>query len=153
MELELYEYKIDKVVFGEKTKIDDNILFINKEELKKIINKDGFFSEISIDIASPGSNTRIINIMDVMQPRCKESDSKSPYPGLYGTMHIAGEGRTYILNGVSVMQTGRRQGIQEGIVDMSGIGASYSLFSSINNIAHDNISNCINYLGNDWENN
>ena len=43
MELELYEYKIDKVVFGEKTKIDDNILFINKEELKKIINKDGFF--------------------------------------------------------------------------------------------------------------
>ena len=134
MELELYEYKIDKVIFGEKTKIDDNILFINKEELKKIINKDGFFSEISIDIASPGSNTRIINIMDVMQPRCKESDSKSPYPGLYGTMHIAGEGRTYILNGVSVMQTGRRQGIQEGIVDMSGIGASYSLFSSINNI-------------------
>lgn len=134
MELELYEYKIDKVIFGEETKIIDNILSINKEELKQIINKDGFFSEIEIDIASPGSNTRIINIMDVMQPRCKESDSKSPYPGLYGTMHIAGEGRTYILDGVSVMQTGRRQGIQEGIVDMSGVGASYSLFSSINNI-------------------
>lgn len=53
---------------------------------------------------------------------------------MFAPMQLAGTGRTCVLQGVSVMQTGKRQGIQEGIIDMSGPGSAYSLFSSLCNV-------------------
>ena len=134
MELEFFDFPVQNVVFGEKTALEGTVLTINREEMARQIDPDGFFSDVQIDIARPGEAVRIINIMDVMQPRCKESDAESPYPGMFSSMQLAGTGRTYVLQGVSVMQTGRRQGIQEGIIDMSGPGAAYSLFSSLCNV-------------------
>lgn len=134
MELEFFDFPVQNVVFGEKTALEGTVLTINREEMARQIDPDGFFSDVQIDIARPGEAVRIINIMDVMQPRCKESDAESPYSGMFSSMQLAGTGRTYVLQGVSVMQTGRRQGIQEGIIDMSGPGAAYSLFSSLCNV-------------------
>lgn len=134
MELHLLDFPVHNVVFGEKTSLEGTTLCIDREEMARQINPDGFFSDVQIDIARPGEAVRIINIMDVMQPRCKESEGESPYPGMFSPMQLAGTGKTCVLRGVSVMQTGRRQGIQEGIIDMSGPGASYSLFSSLCNV-------------------
>ena len=134
MELELLDFPVQNVVFGEKTVLEGTVLTINREEMARAIDPDGFFADVQIDIARPGEPVRIINIMDVMQPRCKEADEESPYPGMFSPMRLAGTGRTRVLRGVSVMQTGRRQGIQEGIIDMSGPGAAYSLFSSLCNV-------------------
>ena len=134
MELELLDFPVQNVVFGEKTALEGTVLTINREEMARAIDPDGFFADVQIDIARPGEPVRIINIMDVMQPRCKEADEESPYPGMFSPMRLAGTGRTRVLRGVSVMQTGRRQGIQEGIIDMSGPGAAYSLFSSLCNV-------------------
>lgn len=134
MELELLDFPVQNVVFGEKTALEGAVLTINREEMARGIDPDGFFADVQIDIARPGEPVRIINIMDVMQPRCKEADEESPYPGMFSPMRLAGTGRTRVLRGVSVMQTGRRQGIQEGIIDMSGPGAAYSLFSSLCNV-------------------
>lgn len=47
---------------------------------------------------------------------------------------MAGHGTTHVLDGMAVLQTGARQGIQEGIIDMSGPGARYSLFSTTINL-------------------
>lgn len=134
MELELLDFPVQNVVFGEKTALEGTVLTINREEMARAIDPDGFFADVQIDIARPGEPVRIINIMDVMQPRCKEADEESPYPGMFSPMRLAGTGRTRVLRGVSVMQTGRRQGIQEGVIDMSGPGAAYSLFSSLCNV-------------------
>jgi glycine reductase len=134
MHLELCFFPVNDIVFGRKTGLQDAVLTINEEEMQARVNADGFFSEVRIDLAKPGAATRIIHIMDVMQPRCKVSGGASPYPGALGTMHLAGTGRTHVLSGVSVMQTGMRQGIQEGIIDMSGPGSAYSLFSSLCNV-------------------
>ena len=112
MELEFFDFPVQNVVFGEKTALEGTVLTINREEMARQIDPDGFFSDVQIDIARPGEAVRIINIMDVMQPRCKESDAESPYSGMFSSMQLAGTGRTYVLQGVSVMQTGRRQGIQ-----------------------------------------
>ena len=134
MRLELASYPVSDVIFGEKTALKQERLVINREELTQLIKGDNFFIEVHIDIAKPGEKTRIIHIMDAMQPRFKMTGGTSPYPGAMGTMHVAGTGRTHVLDGVSIMQTGTRQGIQEGIVDMSGPGAEYSLFSGLCNI-------------------
>lgn len=134
MKLELFDFPVHDVQFGEQSRLDGTVLVIDREEMARRINAEGFFADVRIDIARPGESVRIVNIMDVMQPRCKEDETGSPYPGLFSAMQLAGSGRTNVLQGVSVMQTGRRQGIQEGIVDMTGPGASYSLFSSLCNI-------------------
>ena len=134
MRLELASYPVTDVRFGKKTALEKECLVINREELTRLINSDDFFAEIHLDIAKPGEKTRIIHIMDAMQPRCKLTGGTSPYPGIMETMHVAGMGRTHVLDGLSVMQTGMRPGIQEGIVDMSGPGAGYSLFSGLCNL-------------------
>lgn len=134
MKLELYDFPVHSVRFGLQTALADDVLTINREEMARRINADQFFTEMRIDIARPGSSTRIINVLDVMQPRWKEGKDVSPYPGTFSPMRLAGNGVTHALQGVTVMQTGRRQGIQEGIIDMGGVGAAYSAFSGLWNI-------------------
>lgn len=134
MKLELCDFLVREVTLGPLTAFADGVLTINMEEMVLHINPDRFFSEVRIDIARPGESTRIVNVMDVMQPRCKDGVGASPYPGTFAPMSLAGEGRTHVLQGVSVMQTGKRQGIQEGIIDMCGEGAAYSTFSTLHNI-------------------
>lgn len=129
MRLELAHIKVEDVVFGAETALKDHILTIDREALLAAMDPEGFFVEKRVTLVKPGQSARIIRIMDAMQPRCKISGGTSPYPGTIGDMHMAGQGRTHVLDGVCVMQTGTRQGIQEGIVDMSGPGAAYSLFS------------------------
>ena len=89
MELELLDFPVQNVVFGEKTALEGTVLTINREEMARAIDPDGFFADVQIDIARPGEPVRIINIMDVMQPRCKEADEESPYPGMFlSLIHI-----------------------------------------------------------------
>ena len=132
MKLEICDFPVRDARFGPQTKYSDGVLTVNKDEMIQTINEGGVFNEIQLDIARPGESARIINVMDVMQPRFKEGGD--PYPGAFSDMQLAGNGRTNVLQGVSVMQTGKRQGIQEGIIDMSGEGARYSVFSSLFNI-------------------
>ena len=129
MRLELARIKVEDVVSGAETTLTGRTLSIDREELLAAVDPEGFFAEKRVSLVRPGQSARIIGIMDAMQPRCKIGGGTSPYPGAIGEMHMAGQGRTHVLDGVCVMQTGKRQGIQEGIVDMSGPGAAYSLFS------------------------
>lgn len=134
MRLEHYHFPVNDIVFGSTTRLDTTTLVIDPAALRAVMDPDNVFAEIQIDLAKPGEQKRIINIMDVMQPRCKVSGGSSPYPGAWDAPHMAGEGRTHVIDGVCVMQTGVFAGIQEGIVDMCGTGASYSAFSKTCNV-------------------
>ncbi len=134
MKLELRKFDVNDVQFGETTTIENGCMFIRKDELSQYLNRDGFFSSIEVNIARPGEKVRIIHVMDVVQPRIKLSGGATPFPGALGAVSLAGSGQTNVIEGVSVIQTGLRAGIQEGIVDMSGPVADYSIFSTTNNI-------------------
>ena len=134
MRLELARIKVEDVVSGAETTLTGRTLSIDREELLAAVDPEGFFAEKRVSLVRPGQSARIIGIMDAMQPRCKIGGGTSPYPGAIGEMHMAGQGRTHVLDGVCVMQTGKRQGIQEGIVDMSGPGAEYTPFSKTCNV-------------------
>ncbi len=129
MKLKLCRFKVDNVVFGAATRLDGETLTVNKEELISRINRDGLFQSVDVEIARPGESVRIVHVMDAIEPRIKVSGGVTAFPGMLGKMEIAGNGRTHCLDGVAVLQTGTRQGIQEGIVDMSGPGSEYTVFS------------------------
>ncbi|MBI4642446.1 MAG: glycine/sarcosine/betaine reductase component B subunit [Deltaproteobacteria bacterium] len=134
MKLELRKFTIKDARFGEVTGIEQGTLVINKQELVEFLNRDHSFAGVEVKLARPGEAVRIVHVMDAVQPRLKLSGDATPFPGALGPVEIAGRGQTNVLDGVAVLQTGKRQGIQEGVVDMAGPGADYSIFSRTINV-------------------
>ncbi|MCL0056038.1 glycine/sarcosine/betaine reductase component B subunit [Dehalococcoidia bacterium] len=135
MRLELGIIKIKDVQFGDKTMVEDNTLVVNKQELIDLILQDDRLAEADIELARPGEEVRIIPVKDVIEPRIKVNGTGELFPGVIGRMGTAGVGRTHVLRGAAVVTVGRIVGFQEGLIDMTGLGARYTPFSETNNVA------------------
>lgn len=134
MQLELHRINISKLAFGTQTGVKDGTLTINKDELIELLLQDEQLASVSVDLAHPGDSTRILPVKDAIEPRCKLEGSGEVFPGFIGNVDTVGEGKTLILDGAVILTAGRLVAPQEGIVDMSGIGAEYSPFSKTCNI-------------------
>lgn len=132
MNLNLDIIEIKDICFGEKTEISDGILTIDKQGLIDYL-KDPMFTNVNVELAKPGDSIRIIPVKDVIEPRIK-ADGETSFPGIIGGYSDCGEGTTKVLRGCAVVSTGTIVGFQEGIIDMSGPGAKYSRYSTLNNI-------------------
>lgn len=99
--LQIDYVRVRDVRFGEKTSLVDGVLTLNKQELLELVSSD-LFGRVDIQLARPGESCRILSIHDVMQPRCKADHPEESYPGIWGKLSIAGEGRTVALKGVVV---------------------------------------------------
>lgn len=134
MRLELGKIFIKDLQFSNETKVENGVLYVNKEELLKEIGGDDRIASIDFEIAKPGENVRIIPVKDVVEPRVKVEGKGGIFPGFINKVDTVGSGRTHVLKGAAVVTTGRVVGFQEGIIDMSGEGAKYTPFSKTNNL-------------------
>ncbi|WZL74309.1 glycine/sarcosine/betaine reductase component B subunit [Clostridiaceae bacterium 35-E11] len=132
MKLELRKINIKDVQFGKATKVMDNILQINKEEVIRLLKEDDRIKDVKIDLAKPGESIRIVPVKDIIEPRAKLEGEA--FPGVDGKMKEVGRGITYALKGCTVVTTGPIVGFQEGIIDMSGPLTEYTPFAHLNNI-------------------
>lgn len=124
---------IKDVIFDTRTFIKDGTLFINKEELlEKII--DPRFARVEIHLAFPGGKKRISRVGDIIQPMVKTEDEEMTFPGSLGKLVRAGNGKTRILRGVTVLETYEMDAPGEAFLDMSGPGAVYTMFSKTINV-------------------
>ena len=134
MRLELGHVLIKDVQFGNETKFENGVLFVNKEELVNLVMEDDHIESVSVDIARPGESVRITPVKDVVEPRVKVEGPGGVFPGILSKVQTVGSGKTNVLKGCAVMTTGKIVGFQEGIVDMSGPGADYTPFSKTINV-------------------
>lgn len=134
MKLELHKIAVRQLRFGDKTKIENGSLTINKEELTKILLEDDHLAAVEFELAHPGESTRIMPVKDAIEPRCKLEGQGEIFPGFIGPVETVGEGKTLVLEGMAVLTAGRLVAPQEGIVDMSGPGADYTPFSKTCNL-------------------
>lgn len=134
MRLELGKIYIKDIKFGSATKVENGILYVNKEELLNEIGGDERLQSIDFDLAKPGDETRIIPVKDVIEPRVKVEGKGGIFPGFINKVDTVGSGRTHVLKGAAVVTTGKIVGFQEGIIDMSGEGAKYTPFSKTYNL-------------------
>ena len=134
MRLELGKIKINDVQFGDVTKVDKGVLYINKKEIVDHVLEDDHIKSVTVELAKPGEETRITPVKDVIEPRVKVDGRGSVFPGMVGKVATVGEGRTHVLSGAAVVTCGKIVGFQEGIIDMSGPGADFTPFSKLNNI-------------------
>lgn len=112
--------------------IAQGVLTINEKSVIDLIKEDKRIKDVEIQIAKPGESVRILPVKDVIEPRAKpEGDT---FPGVCSEIEEAGFGITCALKGCAVVTTGPIVGFQEGLIDMSGPGAEYTIFSRLNNI-------------------
>lgn len=133
MRLEVGVISIKDVRFGNCTELKDGVVYINKEELLTEL-KDERFSRLDLEIVRPGESVRICPVKDVLEPRVKVNGPGHVFPGYFGSSEVVGQGRTHVLQGMTIMTVGQIVGFQEGVVDMTGPGADYTPFSQTVNL-------------------
>jgi len=134
LKLELHKIAVRNIKFGDATKVDGGTLSVNTEELRALLMEVPGLANVEFDLAHPGDNTRIMPVKDAIEPRCKISGPGEVFPGFIGPVETVGEGQTLVLEGMTVLTTGRLVAAQEGIVDMTGPGADYTPFSKTANL-------------------
>lgn len=138
MRLELGRINITDVQFGDETKVDGGVLYVNKEEIIDLVKQDDHIANVDVHLARPGESVRITPVKDVVEPRVKVDGPGEIFPGQLGaSVEQVGSGRTHVLSGAAVMTVGKVVGFQEGIIDMSGPGADYTPFSKTCNVVLD----------------
>lgn len=134
MRLEIGNFYVKDIVFGNELSYEDGILTIEKEAALNYIRQDERITEAELYIAKPGDKIRMCPVKEAIEPRVRP-DGRSAFPGYTGDMTRAGEGVTYALKNCSVLVVGRHWGgFQDGIIDMSGEGQKYTLFGQLMNI-------------------
>lgn len=133
MRLELGNIDIRDVQFGDHSKVEAGILYVNAEAIQSLVLEDEHIASVTVELARPGESIRIAPVKDVVEPRCKVSGGDI-FPGVLAKVDPVGSGRTHVLKGAAVVTTGKIVGFQEGIVDMTGPGAEYTPFSKLMNV-------------------
>ncbi|PAB59826.1 betaine reductase [Anaeromicrobium sediminis] len=134
MKLELGNFYVKDIVFGEETSYKDGLLTVNKEEALKVVFEDEHITEADLVIVKPGDEVRIMPVKEAIEPRHRVGGGPV-FPGVTGDLMQAGNGRTHCLKDCSVLVVGKHWGgFQDGLIDMSGEGAKYTLFSQFINI-------------------
>lgn len=137
MKLELGFIKINDIQFSKECKVENGTLFIDPEVVKDFMYQDddvkAWVKDFTFDIAKPGESVRITPVKDVIEPRVKVEGQGGQFPGVIAKVDTVGSGKTHVLKGMAVVTAGKIVGFQEGIIDMSGPGASYTEFSKLNN--------------------
>ncbi len=105
MKLKRQYYDITDACFSHETKLENGVLYINKEDLKKEaapLMKS--IKSIDFEIVKPGENTRIIHLLDTLQPMYK-LEGGVQYSGFFSNPETVGEGITNLLRGFTVMES------------------------------------------------
>ncbi|WP_297488583.1 glycine/sarcosine/betaine reductase component B subunit, partial [uncultured Cetobacterium sp.] len=137
MKLTMGNIQINDIVFGEKLKVSDKVLYVNPQELIDFLKEDKNIKDIKINIAKPGDKTRIIPVKDAIEPRVRLKGEMCNFPGVTGKIFQTGNESINILKGAAIITIGDIVGFQEGVIDMWGEGAKWTPFSKTFNLVVD----------------
>lgn len=127
--------------FSSATGVENGKLLIDKGELTALLRSDPNIRDVKLAIARPGESVRIIPVKDVIEPRLSRIPGYPIFPGMLSAWDPDADGilsgEIVSLCGMVVTTVGSIVGFQEGLIDMSGPGARYSLFSGIHHLVLD----------------
>ncbi len=157
MKLELCNFEVRETSFGDSTSWKDGRLEINHDELVRILKDDPSVADVEVELARPGESVRIVNQIDVIEPRVKVQGDGVVYPGVHRRHGaLVGSGRTHRLGGLAVTvlapphtmmgySTGldrpnRTPGLQSNWIDMVGndVDNPYAALNHVCVIVHPN---------------
>ncbi|QSX04735.1 glycine/sarcosine/betaine reductase component B subunit [Sedimentibacter sp. zth1] len=134
MKLEIGNFHVKDIMFGQKTFFQNGVLTINKQEALDFVREDEHITDADLFIVKPGDMVRLCPVKEAIEPRVK-LDGRALFPGYTGELSQAGNGVAHALKECSVLVVGKHWGgFQDGLIDMGGEGAKYTYFSQLKNI-------------------
>lgn len=134
MKLEIGNFYVKDIVFGDELSYKDGVLTIQKEEALKFVKEDDRITEADLYIVKPGDKVRLCPVKEAIEPRVRP-DGQGIFPGYTSELRQAGEGEIHALKNTSVLVVGKHWGgFQDGLIDMSGEGQKMTLFGQLMNV-------------------
>ena len=135
MELQLLDYRLEDLQWGEHTALDGKSLTISVADLREQIKDLSHGVQIDYELARPGESKRIVHVLDTVLPITKLKGEGFTFPGFEGAAQLVGTGQTARISNLLVTIAARFphpeamtpiEKPREGMIDMVGVGASYS---------------------------
>ena len=135
MELELFDFHIDDIQWGERTALAGKQLTVSLAGIQEQIKDLARNIKWTAELARPGESKRIIHVLDTMIPIGKSHGELQTFPGIDVPARLVGTGETVRLRNVLVTVAGSFphpeamtpiERPREGVIDMAGVGARYS---------------------------
>ena len=135
MELQLLDYFLEEVQWGERTSLNRTCLSVCVADLQEQIKDLSHGIYIDYELARPGESKRIVHVLDTVLPIAKLNEANSTFPGFDGPAQLVGTGQTTRLKNLLVTVAARFphpeamtpiEKPREGMIDMAGVGAPYS---------------------------
>ncbi|MBQ4417403.1 MAG: glycine/sarcosine/betaine reductase component B subunit [Butyrivibrio sp.] len=134
MKLEIGNFHVREIAFGDRLSYADGVLTINKDEALAFVKEDSRITEAELHIVKPGDMVRLCPVKEAIEPRVRP-DGRGLFPGYTSEIKQAGEGVIHALKNCSVLVVGKHWGgFQDGLIDMGGEGQKYTYFGGLNNI-------------------
>jgi sarcosine reductase len=139
LRLELNVVKIGKVKAGGKTAVKNGVLAVDCRGLAGLLERDARLDSVEIGLTNPGEKTRIIRVVDVIEPRSKIGESGQEYLGGLDRLGTVGRGTTCVLRGAAVVLSEYRRSEDRGraatgVIDMWGAGAEIGPYGTTCNV-------------------
>ncbi len=80
MKLRMESHHVSAIQLGPKTALTKGALTINGQELCRVACYDDSIQEVKVELASPGEETRIIHVLEAIEPRTKVSGDRTAFP-------------------------------------------------------------------------
>jgi glycine reductase len=135
MELTLLDYSLIEIQWSERTLLTNGSLQICVADLQELLADLSHGIHVEYQLARPGESKRIVHVLDTVLPIAKITGSAATFPGFDGAAQLVGTGQTARIKNLLVTVVGRFPDFssltpiekpREGILDMTGVGASYS---------------------------
>jgi glycine reductase complex component B subunit alpha and beta len=123
-------HRVASLSIGERTALRDGHLSVDGAAAAGCF-RDPALAEVRIGAATPGEPTRIVKVLDAVEPRTKGPGGAGVFPGVLGRPLPQGRGEVHVLSGAAVVTAGFLPRAQEALVDMSGPAASLSPLAAL----------------------
>jgi sarcosine reductase len=126
-------HRVQEVALGDATSFGGGVLTVSADKAAGLF-ADAALDGVRLTWASPGQSTRIVKVLDSVEPRTKGPGGGGIFPGWVGRAAPQGHGETHVLRGAAVVAAGFLPRAQEAVVDMSGPAAELSPLGSTHNL-------------------
>ena len=138
MKLDLANFPVREIRFGNSYRYENGRLTVDREDLVRIVSGDERIAAARFETVEPGEHARITGVRDVVEPRAKFGARGQVFPGTIGPVESVGSGVTHRLSGMTVIATAHYEGTiragtgvqRSAMLDMWGPGAQASRFSN-----------------------
>ena len=139
MQLTLARHPITDIQFGKRTRLDETVLIVGSDELRRLVLEDNAVVSVDFEIVRPGESCRAGPVFDIIEPRAKAPGASPDFPGILNGPETAGMGTTHVLEDAAVTvlretSPGDSRGAMGYVLEMSGAPSEGSPYASLQHL-------------------